>query len=120
MKKRILVVDDEADVLDALKSSLERQDFKVALAQDGEEALKKLESESPDLIILDLIMPKLSGEELLKLIRKNLKTMDTPVIVSTVRRETSTLVNLMKLGATDYLMKPYDIKELSKIINVYI
>ena len=119
--KRILVVDDEPDVLGAIKSSLERlQEFKVDTAKDGEEALKSLEKSTPDLIVMDLIMPKINGEELLKRIRKDFKTAHTPVIVSTVRRETASLINLMNLGATDYLMKPYDIKELSKAISSYI
>jgi DNA-binding response OmpR family regulator len=119
--KRILVVDDEPDILNALKASLERQlDYEVDTAGDGEEALKKLEKSTPDLIILDLIMPKINGEDVLRMIRKNYKTMNTPVIVSTVRRETSALVNLMNLGATDYLMKPYDIKDLNRVVGIYI
>ena len=119
--KNILVVDDELDVLNVIKSSLERQrEFSVDIAKDGEEAIKKLENSTPDLIILDLVMPKINGEQLLTLIRKNFKTSNTPVIVSTVRRETSSLVNLMNLGATDYLMKPYDIKELNRLISLYL
>jgi two-component system OmpR family response regulator len=119
--KKILIVDDEIDVLKALKSSLERQEnFKVSTARNGEEALKDVEKEAPDIIVLDLMMPKMSGEELLALLRKNMKTMDTPVIISTVRRETASLINLMNLGATDYLMKPYDVRELIKLINTYI
>ncbi|MEK7849653.1 MAG: response regulator [Candidatus Omnitrophota bacterium] len=119
--RRILIVDDEPDVLQSLKSSLERQgDFTVAVAKDGQEALKKLESEAPpDLIVLDLVMPTINGEEVLKSIRKNFKTVDVPVIISTVKRETSSLINLMNLGATDYLMKPYDVKELTRLINSY-
>lgn len=120
MKKRILVVDDEPDVRETLRANLERQDFKVAVARDGEEALKMLENDPPDLVILDLVMPKISGDEVLKLIKKNAKTSDIPVIISTVHRETSFLINLMNLGATDYLMKPYDVAELAKLINFYI
>ena len=117
----ILVVDDEPDVLEALKSSLERtRNIKVATAKDGEEALQILENESPDLVVLDLVMPKINGEEFLKRMRKDHKTEKTPVIISTVKRETSSLVHLMNLGATDYLMKPYDIKELTDVINTYI
>ncbi len=119
--KRVLVVDDEPDVLKVLKSNLERlEKLEVDIASDGEEALKKIQDTTPDMIILDLIMPKISGEELLKLIRKNFKTMDTPVIISTVQKETASLVNLMNLGATDYLTKPYDIKELIRTVNVYL
>lgn len=120
--RKILVVDDEPDVLDALKSSLERRrDIQVAIAKDGEEALKVLEKESQDLVVLDLVMPKINGEELLKRMRKNFKTEKIPVIISTAKRETSSsLVNLMNLGATDYLTKPYDIKELYKLVDEYI
>ncbi len=116
-----MIVDDEPDVRQSLKSSLERQgDFQVALAKDGEEALKKLEAEaSPDLIVLDLVMPAINGEEVLKSIRNNFKTVAVPVIISTVKRETSSLINLMNLGATDYLMKPYDVKDLTRLINSY-
>lgn len=119
--KKILIVDDEPDVLGALKSTLERQqEYAIDVADNGEEALKKLQDSTPDLIILDLFMPKISGDELLKLIRGNLKTQDTPVIISTVRRELSSMVNLLNLGATDYLTKPYDIRELTDTIHRYI
>ncbi len=119
--KRILIVDDETHVLEALKSTLERQqEYSVTTARDGEEALKKMEAEIPDLIILDLMLPKIKGEELLGLIRNNIKTLNTPVIISTVKREVSSMLNLMKLGATDYLMKPYDFGDLRDIIKIYI
>ncbi len=119
--RRILIVDDEPDVLHALKSTLERQkDFKVSVARDGEEALQMISIETPDLVVLDLVMPKIGGEQLLQFIRKDAKTATTPVIVSTVKRETSSLVNLMNAGATDYLMKPYDVRDLLKVINTYI
>ncbi len=119
--KKILVVDDEPDVRDVLKSTLERQgEFQVEVAADGEEALESIEKEPPDLIILDLVMPKISGDALLRLIRKNFKTQETPVIVSTVKRELAYMVELMNLGATDYLMKPYDLQELNRTISMYI
>ena len=119
--KKILVVEYEPDVCNILKSALERQkEFIVDIAADGEEALKKIQDSTPDLIVLDLAMPKISGEELLKLIRSNFKTLNTPVIVSTVEKQTASLVNLMNLGATDYLSKPYDIKELLRAVEIYI
>lgn len=118
--KRILIVDDERDVLEVLKSSLERQhDLKVEVAQDGEEALKMMEQHSPDLVVLDLVMPKVNGEDVLRKIRNNYKMASTPVIISTVKRETSSMINLMNLGATDYLMKPYDVAALKKLIDLY-
>ena len=119
--RKILIVDDEEDVLFSLKSSLERQkDYRVSIARDGEEALKILKTVPQDLVVLDLAMPKMGGEKLLQLIRKDLKFGEMPVIVSTVARETGSMVKLMDSGATDYLMKPYDIKELIKVIETYV
>jgi DNA-binding response OmpR family regulator len=122
--KKILIVDDEPDILKSLKDALERRyrDFRISVASDGQEALKKIqeEAQAPDLIILDLVMPRLSGEELLPILRKNDKTAGIPIIISTVRRETSSLVNLMEMGATDYLMKPYDVRELFRVVQTYL
>lgn len=121
MKKRILIVDDELDILEVVKSGLERSKFfEVLSAKDGQDALEKIAAESPDLIVLDVMMPKVSGDEVLKKIRENIKTMDIPVIVSTVNHDVSSLVKFMNLGATDYLIKPYDIQELSRLISTYI
>jgi len=94
--------------------------LKFFSAKDGQDALAKIEAESPDLIVLDVMMPNISGDEVLKRIRENIKTMDIPVIVSTVNHDISSLVKFMNLGATDYLIKPYDIKELSQLISTYL
>ncbi len=119
--KKILIVDDEEDVLSSLKSTLERhKDFRVATARDGEEAWQVLKAEPQDLVVLDLAMPKMGGEKLLQLIRRDMKFVDMPVIVSTVARDTSSMMKVMDTGATDYLMKPYDVKELIKVIETYI
>jgi len=119
--RKILIVDDEEDVLFSLKSSLERQkDYRVAIARDGEEAWEILKSVPQDLVVLDLAMPKMGGEKLLQLIRKDQGFGEMPVIVSTVARETASMVKLMDAGATDYLMKPYDITELLKVIETYV
>ncbi len=122
MARRLLVVDDEPEVRRALKSSLERhEEFKVSLAKDGQEALEILEKEgAPDMVVLDLVMPRLDGEEVLKKIKGHDKWGSTPVVISTVRRETPTLMRLMDMGATDYIMKPYNMEELRRVINNYI
>ena len=120
--KKLLVVDDELEVRKALKSSLERHsEFSVAVAKDGQEALEILEKEGiPDMVVLDLNMPGLSGEEVLKKIKAHDKWGSTPVLISTVRRESPTLMRLMEMGAADYIMKPYNIQELRRVINMYI
>ncbi len=119
--RKILIVDDEEDVLFSLKSRLEREgDFRVTTAGDGEEAWKILQAQPLDLVVLDLAMPKMGGEKLLQIIRKDLRFGELPVIVSTVARDTSSMLNLMDAGATDYLMKPYDVRELIKVIKTYV
>jgi len=119
--RKILIVDDEEDVLISLKSSLERRkEFRVAIARDGEEAWEILNKEAQDLVVLDLAMPQLGGEKLLQMIRRDEKFGEMPVIISTVARDTSSLVRLMDYGATDYLMKPYEIRELVQIIETYV
>jgi len=118
--KRILIADDEPAITGALKSILQRRAFHVSVAEDGEEACRKIEDENPDLVVLDLLMPKMSGEQVLKSMRLNLKTSETPVIISTARRDIPTFANLMSMGATNYLMKPYNIRELTSLIESYI
>ncbi len=119
--RKVLIVDDEADVLNALSSSLERQkDLEVYVARDGEEALKILETSTPDIVVLDLVMPKIGGEQVLRWMRRRDRTVSTPVIISTARRETSSLISLMNAGATDYIMKPYDVQELIRVIDIYV
>lgn len=120
--RKLLIVDDELEVRRALKSSLERhEEFSVSVAKDGQEAMEILEKDGvPDMVVLDLVMPRLGGEEVLKKIKGHDKWGTTPVVISTVRRETATLMRLMEMGATDYIMKPYNIQELRRVINNYI
>lgn len=115
--RKILIVDDDQEILDLLKANLERWgQVEVVTARDIDEAKQKVTSEVPDLVVLDLVMPKGDGGEVLKFIRENPRTAEIPVIISTVCREISTLIRLMSLGATDYLVKPYDIRELKNML----
>lgn len=117
--RKILIVDDDQEILDLLKANLERWgQVEVVTAGDPEEAKRKVVSEAPDLVVLDLVMPKGDGGEVLKFIRENPGTANIPVIISTVCREISTLIRLMSLGATDYLVKPYDIRELKNMLTL--
>lgn len=120
--KKILIADDDVEILGILKTSLERSgDFEVITAKDGEEAMEKIDCPfPPNLVILDLMMPKRGGLEVLQTIRQNPKIAELPVVISTVRREISSLVPLMNLGATDYLIKPYDVRDLKKLINLFL
>ena len=110
--KKILVVDDEKPISDIIKFNLTKEGYDVHTAYDGEEALKQVEEVSPDLIILDLMLPGLSGEELLPKIR------EIPVIVVSAKVGIDDKVNMLLGGAVDYLTKPFELKELLARIEV--
>ncbi len=101
----ILVVDDDVSLQNYLKELLTENDFYAKIASDGSEALNILSSSIPDLVVLDLKLPDISGESVCQEIRKKHK--DLPIIVLTGKNETSDVVNLLNLGADDYISKPF-------------
>ena len=110
--KTILIVDDDIYIGDMLEELLTKENYAVARAYSGTEALLYLSSRRPDLILLDLMLPGLSGEELLPLIK------DIPVIVVSAKAEVSDKVDLLLGGAADYITKPFDTSELLARITV--
>jgi DNA-binding NtrC family response regulator len=112
--KRILIVDDELSVRESLKLILQDQ-YKILMANDAKEALVLFERETPHLVLLDIILPEMDGITVLKRIREMDATV--PVIMLTATRMVKTAVEAMKLGATDYLSKPFEIEELKLIIE---
>lgn len=109
MAKKILVVDDEKPISDIVKFNLDKEGYDVVTAYDGEEALKKVEAESPDLILLDLMLPKIDGLEVARQIRKE---HDTPIIMLTAKDSEIDKVLGLELGADDYVTKPFSNREL--------
>lgn len=109
MAKKILVVDDEKPISDIVKFNLDKEGYDVVTAYDGEEALKKVEAESPDLILLDLMLPKIDGLEVARQIRKEY---DTPIIMLTAKDSEIDKVLGLELGADDYVTKPFSNREL--------
>ena len=107
--KKILVVDDERPISDIIKFNLTKEGYEVVTAFDGREALEQFEAEKPDLVILDLMLPELDGLEVAKEIRK---TSHTPIIMLSAKGEVFDKVLGLELGADDYIMKPFDSKEL--------
>ncbi|RIL09082.1 MAG: DNA-binding response regulator [Proteobacteria bacterium] len=112
-RKKVLVVDDEPAIRDSLKLILSTQ-FDVQTAGDGEEAIQLVENFAPDLVLLDVIMPKLDGIETLKSLRDNQTSV--PVVMLTATNTVKTAVQAMKLGAVDFLNKPFDVQELTSLI----
>lgn len=109
--KKILLVDDEKDIVEFLKYNLEQEDYEVVVGYDGEEALEKLD-ETPDLIILDIMMPKLDGFETCKRIREKKDFEHTPIIFLTAKAGEANEIKGLELGASDYIQKPISPKKL--------
>lgn len=107
--KRILIVDDEKPIVDILKFNLEKEGFLTTVAYDGEEAIKLALSVKPDLILLDLMLPKVDGFNVCKELRKSLVC---PIIMLTAKEEVVDKIIGLELGADDYMTKPFSIREV--------
>ena len=112
MNYRILVVEDEPDINNLLARILREEDYKVSQAFSGTEAKMATEREMPDLILLDLMLPGMSGEELLQDLRENRKS-HIPVIVISAKGLLEDKVSLLKMGADDYITKPFEPEEVA-------
>lgn len=109
MDRKVLVVDDEKNIVDIIKFNLKKEGYEVVTAADGEEAVAKNKEENPDLILLDIMMPKMDGYEACKKIRE---TSATPIIMLTARAEEVDKVLGLEIGADDYVTKPFSVREL--------
>lgn len=109
MRQRILVVDDEVPIQELIKFNLEQAGFEVKVAGDGNEALERFESDKPDLVVLDLMLPGKDGWDVCKAIRRN---SNTPIIMLTAKETELERVLGLELGADDYITKPFSPLEL--------
>lgn len=109
---RILIVDDEDDILDLLAYNFEREGYATSVARDGLEALEKAHGENPDLIVLDVMMPRMSGIETCRRIRQDAHLRNTPVLMLTARTEEDHQVEGLDVGADIYLSKPVSVPVL--------
>ena len=118
MGKTVLIVDDEKNIVDILSFNLKKEEFNIAIAYDGETALSQYKDVSPDLILLDVMLPLLDGFEVCRRIRESDKK--TPIIMLTAREEETDKVLGLDLGADDYITKPFSIRELKARVNANI
>ena len=117
MQHKILVVDDEADVIDLLVMNLRAAGFLVVAVEDGATALAKARSEAPSLIILDLMLPGMSGLEICKVLKGDVATRQIPIIMLTAKGEEVDKIVGLELGADDYVTKPFSPRELILRVN---
>ncbi len=106
-KEKILVVDDEEDILELVKYNLEREGFQVKCAESGETAMTRTRQEAPDLIVLDLMLPGIDGLEVARRLKQDQKTAGIPIVMLTAKGEEADIVTGLELGADDYIPKPF-------------
>ena len=113
-KEKILIVEDEKDLVKLIKYNLEKEKFRVTSARDAETGLKMVRQTKPDLILLDIMLPKMDGLEFLRTIRPEV---DIPIILLSAKRSEMDRILGLKLGADDYMVKPFSIGELQARIT---
>ena len=112
MSHRILVVDDDKEIVRLVKSYLEKDGMRVLTAYDGEDAMRAIRAERPDLIVLDLMLPKHDGFEITRWLRADASLATTPILMLTARVEDGDKIQGLDLGADDYLTKPFNPREV--------
>ncbi|MBP7088807.1 MAG: response regulator [Candidatus Omnitrophica bacterium] len=117
MAKKILVVDDEPQLVELLKIRLEANDYEVLVASDGQEGLKMARNKKPDLIILDLMLPKIDGFTVCRMLKFDEKYKNIPIIMFTARAQETDKKLGREVGANEYITKPFDPQVLLKKIE---
>lgn len=112
--KKLLIVDDEPLIVKGLRYALEQEDYSIVTAYDGKEALEMFEKENPDLILLDVMLPRVDGLEVCRIIRE---TSDVPIIMLTAKGEDMDKILGLEYGADDYMTKPFNILEVKARIK---
>jgi DNA-binding response OmpR family regulator len=116
-KKLLLIVEDEKDMAEIIKLRLEANGYSVILAEDGQEGLEKAKKEKPDLIVLDIMLPKMDGYKVCGLLKSNYKYAKIPIILFTARAQDKDKEMAKEVGANAYITKPFDPEQLLKKIG---
>jgi two-component system alkaline phosphatase synthesis response regulator PhoP len=119
-KNKILVVDDEVDLVETLRFPLEMEGFNVLVSYNGEDALNKARKENPDLILLDLMLPKLDGYKVCRLLKFDERYKHIPILMLTAKTQQKDKLLGQETGADEYITKPFEIDELMKKIKAYL
>jgi two-component system, OmpR family, alkaline phosphatase synthesis response regulator PhoP len=118
--KKILVVDDEVDLVETVRFPLEIEGYNVLVAYNGEEALDRARKENPDLILLDLMLPKLDGYKVCRLLKFDETYKHIPIFMLTAKTQEKDKVLGMETGADEYITKPFDVGDLLKKVKEYL
>jgi two-component system phosphate regulon response regulator PhoB len=117
-KAHVLVVDDEEDILEIIRYNLSREGYRVTCAESGEKALKVIQSEHPDIVILDLMLPGVDGLDVCRQVKAVADTAQIPIIMLTAKSEEADVVSGLELGADDYMTKPFSARVLLARVKV--
>jgi CheY-like chemotaxis protein len=117
MSKKVLVVEDIKNIIMVIRMALEARGYQVMVAQDGVTAMQEVFSFKPDLILLDLVIPKLDGFMVLEGLKKDEKTKDIPVVVVSAKAAEEDIKRAKELGADEYLVKPFTPEELAEVVG---
>ncbi len=120
VKKRILLADDEEDIKTVVAMFLEAQGYEVVTAFDGLDALEKVRTEKPDLILLDIMMPVLDGFEVCRRLKENEETAKIPILILSAAAHVESVNRGLKAGAKDYIVKPFEPEKLVEKIEQFI
>lgn len=118
-RKRVLIVDDEPDIVEAIKFRIEAEGIECIEAFDGEDALAKARSERPDLIILDIMLPKMNGYKVARLLKFDEAYKKIPIIMLTARAQEKDIKTGEETGADEYMTKPFDMEQLVEVVKRY-
>ena len=118
--KKILIVDDEQDIVESLKFVLESYDYTCYCAYNGEDGLKMARDLIPDLIILDVMMPRINGYKISRLLKFDKKYQNIPILMVTARSQEEDKLIGEETGADEYITKPFDLDEVIKIVKKYL
>jgi len=119
-KKKILIVDDERDIVETIQFRLELEGLECLAAYDGEEALLKAERENPDLILLDIMLPKINGYKVARLLKFDELYKHIPIIMLTARTQETDIKIGEETGADEYVTKPFNMDELVGLVKKYL
>lgn len=118
--KKVLIVDDEVDLVETIRFPLEMEGYTVLVSYNGEEALNKARKENPDLIILDIMLPKLDGYKVCRLLKFDERYKNIPIIMLTAKAQEKDKIIGTKTGADEYITKPFELEELLEKVRSYL